>query len=90
MKKQTEKAQKMSNDEEFPDLLTPEEAAKILEVGVSVVYKYLIEGKMPGMRIGNLWRVKEDDLAEFVASYKSASPDTVRKRIEKIRDEGPR
>ena len=80
----------MGNEEEFPGLLTPEEAAKILEVGVSAVYKYLIEGKIPGMRIGNLWRVKENDLAEFVTSYKSASPDTVRKRIEKIRDEDPR
>ncbi|MGD0969930.1 MAG: helix-turn-helix domain-containing protein [Desulfobaccales bacterium] len=49
-------------------LLTPEDAAKILVVEAETVRSWLRDGKLKGVKMGRLWRVKESDLGEFLKS----------------------
>jgi len=48
-------------------LLKPEEAAERLAVSPKAVRLWLREGKLPGIRLGRLWRIAEDKLEEFIA-----------------------
>ena len=52
---ETEKRQKIK-------LLTPEEAAKRLAVSPETVKKWLRMGKLNGVKVSVLWRVREEDL----------------------------
>lgn len=49
-------------------LLTPDDAAKALLVKSSTVREWLRTGKLKGVKMGRLWRVKESDLGEFLKS----------------------
>jgi excisionase family DNA binding protein len=53
-------------------LLTPDDVAKILQIDVDTVRRYLKTGILKGMRFGAgtkrpRWRVKEKDLEEFLS-----------------------
>jgi len=48
------------------DLLTPSEVAERLRVNREVVYKWLQSGKMKGIRVGRLWRIRSSDLDAFL------------------------
>jgi excisionase family DNA binding protein len=52
------------------NLLTPDEVAAFLKVQKSTVYRYIREGKLPAAKIGNQYRVTEDDLEAFVEKAK--------------------
>jgi len=56
----------MGENIDFSELLTPEEVSKILKIELSTVYKYLNEGKIPGVRIGGLWRSEKGELLRLV------------------------
>jgi len=56
---ETEKRQKIK-------LLTPEEAAKRLAVSPETVKKWLRMGKLNGVKVSVLWRVREEDLEDFI------------------------
>ena len=47
-------------------LLTPEEVAKKLAVSVKSVRNWLRQGKLKGIKVGRLWRIRESDLEEFL------------------------
>ncbi len=48
-------------------LLTPEEAAQVLQVSPLTVRKWLRGGKLKGVKPGGkVWRVREEDLEEFL------------------------
>lgn len=47
-------------------LLTPSEVAERLRVNREVVYKWLQSGKMKGIRVGRLWRIRSSDLDAFL------------------------
>jgi len=47
-------------------LLTPEEAAKRLAVSPETVKKWLRTGKLNGVKVSVLWRVREKDLEDFI------------------------
>ena len=47
-------------------LLTPEQIAERLQVVERTVYRWLNEGRLEGVKLGRLWRVREDDLAAFL------------------------
>jgi excisionase family DNA binding protein len=57
-------------------LLTPEDAAKALVVKSSTVREWLRTGRLKGVKMGRLWRVREGDLEEFlkVAAQAPNSP----------------
>jgi excisionase family DNA binding protein len=44
------------------NILTIEQAAKMLQLNPQVVRQYLREGKLPGRKIGRHWRVDENEL----------------------------
>ena len=47
-------------------LLTPEDAAKALVVKPETLRGWLRSGKIKGVKVGRLWRVRERDLEAFV------------------------
>lgn len=52
----------MSKDE----LITPEEAARLLRVSTHTVYRALRKGKLPGGKVGNQWRIPVSELEKHL------------------------
>ncbi len=50
------------------NFLTPEQVAEMLKVTPDVVLQWLRQGKLPGVRIGNVWRIEEGRLEAFLFS----------------------
>ncbi|MDZ4042536.1 MAG: helix-turn-helix domain-containing protein [Eubacteriales bacterium] len=48
------------------ELLTPEEVAERLKVKPRTVGEWLRSGMLTGVKIGGIWRVKEEDLEAFI------------------------
>ena len=48
-------------------LLTVEDAAKVLLVKPTTVREWLKAGKLKGMKMGRLWRVRESELEAFLS-----------------------
>lgn len=48
-------------------LLTPEEAALQLGIAPRTIREWLRNGKLQGVKLGRLWRVRETDLKAFIA-----------------------
>lgn len=53
-------------------LLTPSEAADLLGVGRSKVYRLLATGELPGIRVGHAVRVPLEDLRRWVRDRSGA------------------
>jgi excisionase family DNA binding protein len=51
-----------------PEYLTPEQVAEKLQMNVGVVRRLLAAGKLPGRRVGALWRTPADELREFMST----------------------
>ena len=47
-------------------LLTPEEAAARLKISRLTLGDWLRSGKLNGVKVGRLWRVRESDLEAFL------------------------
>lgn len=47
-------------------LLTPRETAERLAVSKGSVREWLRVGKLKGLKAGRLWRIREQDLEEFL------------------------
>ncbi len=47
-------------------LLTPEDAAQALVVKPETLRGWLRTGKLKGVKVGRLWRVRESDLEAFL------------------------
>lgn len=52
-------------------LYIPEEVADLLGFKTRTIKEWLRTGKIPGIKIGNNWRVRQKDLAEFLEKQKS-------------------
>jgi len=50
----------------LPSLYTPEEVAERLKVKRRAVYQWLISGRLTGMKVGQGWRITEEDLMVFM------------------------
>ena len=48
------------------ELLTPQEVADKLKLSKYTIYNLMKRGDLPHMRIGNSYRVSEEDLNEFL------------------------
>jgi len=46
--------------------LSPESVARQLSVSNKTVYKWLREKKLKGAKMGHLWRIRPEDLKEFI------------------------
>lgn len=51
-----------------PEFLTVQEVARLLKCGSGKIYKMLQEGKLPGCKIGNTWRVRQRELEDYLAA----------------------
>jgi len=51
--------------------LTVKQAADILQVDPRTLRRYLKEGEIPGIKLGNRWRIDRDDLDEFMKERKN-------------------
>lgn len=47
-------------------VLTVEQAAQQLQVSTKTVYEWLRSGKLPGRKIGKMWRMSEEALVELL------------------------
>jgi len=48
------------------EVYTPEEVAEILKVNADTIRRYLREEKIKGFKIGNSWRVRAEELENFM------------------------
>jgi excisionase family DNA binding protein len=56
----------MSEKQAQDILFTPEDVAKRLRVSPLTVGNWLRSGKLKGLKVGRLWRVRESDLKNFL------------------------
>ncbi len=54
-------------------VLTAEEAAAYLRVNKETVLRRLRDGRLPGGKVGNQWRIRRADLDEHLRGTKMAS-----------------
>lgn len=52
-------------------VLTPQEVADDLRVGVRQVYKWIQDGELPAVRLGRVYRVRPGDLQRFLLERKT-------------------
>jgi excisionase family DNA binding protein len=52
-------------------LLSPEEVAEILGVSPKMVRDWLRAGRIKGIKLGRIWRVRESDLEAFIKSLET-------------------
>jgi excisionase family DNA binding protein len=56
----------MSENQAKDNLLTPEDVAARLHISRLTVGNWLRSGKLKGVKVGRLWRVRESDLETFL------------------------
>ena len=56
-------------------LLTPKEVASILAVSPKSVREWLLQGRLKGVRVGRLWRIRKRDLDAFLDPTVQAEDD---------------
>lgn len=56
-------------DERF---YTIKEVAELLKVSDGAVRKWLKSGKLKGIKLGRIWRIKKSDLEEFLNEKRGA------------------
>lgn len=52
--------------EKEPDLLTRRQAQELLSVGKNTILTLISEGQLPASIIANSYRIKKDDLIDFI------------------------
>ena len=52
--------------EYYDTLITPEEAADMLDCGMNAIYKILNSGKLKAMRIGKRWKIPKRAIQEYI------------------------
>lgn len=52
--------------EDYPDILTVEEACEVLRVGYNTIYEYLNSGKLKAYRNGRVWRIPKQSIKDFI------------------------
>ena len=52
------------------ELLTVNEAGKLLRLNPETVARYIREGKIPGVKFGRVWRIEKEDLKRFIRERK--------------------
>jgi excisionase family DNA binding protein len=63
-------------------LLTPEAAAEKLAVSVKTVKNLLRSGKLRGVKVGNLWRLREEALEEYLKETNPSGNEAVEAMLE--------
>jgi excisionase family DNA binding protein len=56
------------------DYLTPEQVAEKLQMNARVVRRMLSAGKLPGKRVGRIWRVSAASLKAYIEGGEQSAP----------------
>jgi excisionase family DNA binding protein len=72
-------------------LLTTEQVSGILQVHPFTVLKYIKQGKLKGIKLGRVWRIRESDVDKFIeersaADYKK-EPQKAKEEAEPVKKE---
>ncbi|WP_163537225.1 helix-turn-helix domain-containing protein [Gracilibacillus sp. YIM 98692] len=54
------------------EILTIAQIPEYLQVNEVTIYKYVKEGTLPAFKIARQWRIKREDLYQFIEHQKSA------------------
>ena len=54
--------------ENYPDVLTPDEAMQVLSIGKNTIYKLLQSNAIKSLKIGKLYRIPKAYLQDFILS----------------------
>ena len=54
--------------------LTPQEIARYLRVSQLAIQKWCRDGKLKATRVGGLWRIRREDLDEFLTTNHDDTP----------------
>ena len=54
--------------EQYPDILSVEEACEALRVGYNAMYELLNSGKIKAYKNGRVWRIPKEALKEYILS----------------------
>jgi excisionase family DNA binding protein len=60
--------------EDLPDVLSPEQAARVLRVSVNTFYALIHAGRIPHLRLGRNIRVLKSALLEAFVAQEDAAP----------------
>lgn len=52
--------------EDYPDILTVDEACEALRVGYNAMYELLNSGKLKAYKNGRTWRIPQNALLEYI------------------------
>lgn len=52
------------------DILTVKQVADYLKLKEKTAYKLILEGKIPGFKVGGSWRFDKADIEEWIAKQK--------------------
>lgn len=52
------------------EIMTISQVAKFLQISEVTTYRLVQEGKIPAFKVGRSWRVKREDLNEFIEIQK--------------------
>jgi len=75
-------------------LLTPNQAAKIIAVAPRTIKDWLRRGELTGVKVRNMWRIRESDLKQFIQEGVQEASNSVRRNnlkyaeIRGVGDEG--
>ena len=64
----------------MPRALTVEQASEFLQLSPYTVRQWLRDGKIPGRKIGRVYRILESDLEALVGADRSRTADAVREK----------
>lgn len=54
-----------------PEIMTIAQVAEYFQISEMTTYKLVQQGKIPAFKIGRHWRVKKEDLSEFIEKLKN-------------------
>jgi excisionase family DNA binding protein len=54
------------------EILTLQEVADLLKVGVKTAYTFAQDGRLPGFKVGQQWRFKLVDIDKWIDAQKAA------------------
>lgn len=66
-------------------LLTPKDAAEILSLSPVTIKKWLWQGKLKGIKVGSVWRIRESDLKAFLKTNNDGEEKLSRDDLEAVK-----
>jgi excisionase family DNA binding protein len=55
------------------DILTIREVAEYLKIKTKTAYKLASEGKLPGFKVGGVWRFRKEEIARWISQQETQS-----------------